>query len=224
MPTEKDSLEKLIATIRAEAEREEFSIDKPIYKKANLNPLDPILFAGDLAAKVGFFARDLGRDEVLAGQPLYGSAGRLVRNGVHLALFGKEAENDERRQKAADQILLTNTVPYKPVGNKAYSQKVKNRFRPFLERFLVCFWKGSFLIPLGTDALKWFKKYDKKLADFQADPDRFTKKIEIKLTANDGADEREITLAPLPHPSPLNQKYYKIFPQMLQERLKQISL
>ena len=39
MSKQKEPLEKLIAAIRAEAEREEFSIDKPVYEKAKRNSI-----------------------------------------------------------------------------------------------------------------------------------------------------------------------------------------
>jgi len=56
--------------------------------------------------------------------------------------------------------------------------------------------------------------------------DRFENKLTVNLTATDDqgmTDQRPITLLPLPHPSPLNQKYYRAFPGMLQKRIAQIE-
>lgn len=217
-------LQQLVKAMRTEAMREAFPIDTPVYEAAGLDPLAPILFTGNLKSSICFFARDLGRDEVIAQQPLYGAAGRLVRSGVHRAYFGQAATDSESLQKAAEQVLLTNTVPYKPPGNKAYSQKVKNRFRPFIEKFLLRHWTGTHIITLGNEALKWFTFYDKTLKDFVASADKFSevRKIVIKNTDEGESCSREVTLAPLPHPSPLNQKYYSLFPDMLQQRLREI--
>lgn len=220
-------IEQLIAEIQQEAESAEFPIDEPVYRAAGLSPTWPILYAGNLESKLCFFARDLGKDEVTARQPLYGAAGLLVRRGLYLAMFGKEASNKEDLQKILDRVLLTNTVPYKPPGNKAYSEAVKKRFRPFLERFLVLHWKGDRIITLGNEAFKWFSPYAAKgvAAEFFESSDRYTASLPITLQAKDNQGnlhQRQATLLPLPHPSPLNQLYYAQFPQMLQARLTKI--
>src|SRR5262245_46651518 len=80
MPSE--SVSDLIAAVRREADTGEFPIDEPVYRRAGRDPKDPILFAGSLEAPVCFVGRDLGKDEVAAGQPLIGAAGRLVRLGI----------------------------------------------------------------------------------------------------------------------------------------------
>lgn len=222
-------LQELIQKMQEEAEREEFPIDRVVYSSAKRNPLTPILFAGTLQSPVCFFARDLGKDEVIAGQPLYGAAGRLVRGGLHSFFYSKVADNSAEMQKAADQVLLTNTVPYKPVGNKAFTGKVKSRFRPFLESFLVDFWQGMWIIPLGTEALDWFAPYANDKAKFEVfakTEKRFQQTFEITLQTKLQGEPRtkKAMIAPLPHPSPLNQKYYELFPQMLQERLQHIPV
>ena len=223
----KNDIQKLLDGIYNEARREEFSIDKEVYESCKRDPLKPILYAGTLKSQICFLGRDLGRDEVKNAQPLYGSAGKLIRQGLHIALFGNEAVNSKELQNAADKVLLTNLVPYKPVGNKAYPVKVKKRFRPFIETLLICHWSGNLIIPLGNESLKWFRHYSKEdIAVFMKDPDRFEKTQKIILSSKiDGkVYQKTVTVAPLPHPSPLNQKYYQKFPQMLQNRLEQIGL
>jgi len=226
------SLEQLYEDIQAEASREEFPIDEAVYKSAGLDPLTPIPFAGNLDSKLGFFARDLGRDEVKARQPLYGAAGRLVRRGVYQTLHGDaeaaSAANSETLKEVLEHVILTNTVPYKPPGNKAYAAAVKKRFRPFLERLLVLHWKGDQIITLGNEAFKWFGPYGGRgeLTKFFKQPDRYelTIDVTIRATDTDGTEhERQFTLAPLPHPSPLNQTYYARFPEMLLQRLEQLN-
>ncbi len=221
------TIEELIADIQKEAQRAEFPIDEPVYHQAGLEPTLPILYAGNLASELCFFARDLGKDEVYNRQPLYGAAGRMVRGGLYQAFYGQEAKNNGELEQVLDRVLLTNTVPYKPPGNKAYIEAVKKRFRPFIEQFLVLHWQGNKIITLGNEAFNWFTPYGAKgaLKEFFTNSDRYTKSIKVTLDAKDdqwNLISREVTLLPLPHPSPLNQQYYAQFPQLLQQRLAEI--
>ncbi len=211
-------LEQLINHIQQEAERESFPIDEAIYQAAGLIPTKPILYAGNLSSKLCFFARDLGKDEINAQQPLYGSAGSLVRKGLYRVLFNKEAQTKEDLANILEYVILTNTVPYKPPGNKAYSEGVKKRFRPFLEEFLLDHWQGDQIITLGNEAFNWFIPYGKKgeLKEFFTQSDRYIQSISITLKS------KQIKLMPLPHPSPLNQQYYAQFPALLNQRLIEI--
>lgn len=217
-------IETLIDRVRQEAEREPFPIDVPIYKAAKKEPTQPVLYAGNLKSQICFFGRDLGRDEVFAGQPLIGAAGTLVREGFYLAMHRQKAKNKQELESICDRVLLTNTVPYKPPGNKAYATEVKERFRPFIARLLVMHWQGNQIITLGTEAFKWFAPYGARgeINQFFQRGDRFSANLPIVLRALDDngmEHQRKVILSPLPHPSPLNQQYYAKFPQMLQERL-----
>jgi uracil-DNA glycosylase len=220
-------IDQLIAQIYTEAQREPFPIDEPVYLGAGLDPRIPILYAGNLESKLCFFARDLGKDEVIAKQPLYGAAGKLVRQGLYRAIYGKEPGDNKDLQAILEHVILTNTVPYKPPGNKAYSEAVKKRFRPFLEQLLVFHWQGNCIITLGNEAFKWFAPYAPKgkATKFFEQSDRYTASLQVTLSATDEQgtrQERQVSLLPLPHPSPLNQQYYAQFPQMLQQRLESI--
>lgn len=221
------NINQLIAQIHTEAQREDFPIDEPVYLNAGIDPKVPILYAGNLKSHLCFFARDLGKDEVMARQPLYGAAGKLVRQGLYSAIYGKEPEDKKDFETILDRVILTNTVPYKPPGNKAYSEAVKKRFRPFLEQLLVFHWQGNCIITLGNEAFKWFSPYAPKgkVTKFFEGSDRYTASLSVTLFATDdegNKQERQVTLLPLPHPSPLNQQYYAQFPQMLQQRLESI--
>ena len=221
-------IQNLINQIYKEAEKETFPIDIPVYKSVNKEPTKPILYFGNLKSNICFFGRDLGRDEVMAGQPLIGAAGTLVRQGFYQAIHHQEAKGKQELESIGDRLILTNTVPYKPPGNKAYSMQVKNRFRPFIEQLLVIYWQGNQIITLGTEAFKWFTPYGKRgeVNQFWTTGDRYQTQLVVNLTA---ADERgsqyqkEVSLYPLPHPSPLNQQYYQKFPAMLQQRLTQVA-
>jgi uracil-DNA glycosylase len=219
------SIEELLEAIRREAERAEFPIDVAVYERAGKDPKRPILFAGSLEAPVCLFGRDLGKDEVAQGEPLVGAAGRMVRAGIYEARTGQPPPRSDRRvESALEYALLTNTVPYKPPGNKAYAESVKERFRPFVAELLGVHWKGERVITLGTEAFQWFARYAEPGAAerFWARDDRYESELLCVLVAEaDGSEARKpITLAPLPHPSPLNQRWYKQFPDLLARRLE----
>ena len=162
------TIEELREAIRAHARRGEFPIDVPIYERFKKDPFQPILYAGSLEAPICVFGRDLGKDEVRLGQPLIGIGGKLVRQGLlraWQAAGSEDAISSGSLQEAPSHALLTNTVPYKPSGNKAYSEAVKQRFRPLLLELLTRFWTGRYIISLGTEAFRWFEPY--------GDPDEF---------------------------------------------------
>lgn len=214
-----DTLDRLIADVRAEADRSPFPVDSPVYEKAGKDPLDPVLCAGNLEAPVCIFARDLGRDEVAAGQPLIGAGGRLVRLGLLRSAGLTPDPADPRLERALGLALLTNTVPYKPPGNKAYPEAVKARFRPFLARLLVDHCAEDRVICLGTEAFQWFAGYAEPgaAAAFWAREDRY--EAELPCVMRSGDRSKPVRLAPLPHPSPLNQRWYSLFPALLDARL-----
>jgi uracil-DNA glycosylase len=80
--TEKTS--ELIEAVRREAERSGFPIDAEVYERSGRDPNLPIMFAGALDAPLCIVGRDLGKDEVRAGQPPIGAAGRLVRFSIRV--------------------------------------------------------------------------------------------------------------------------------------------
>jgi uracil-DNA glycosylase len=223
------TIETLIDAVQAEARRAEFPVDTPVYRKADRDPTRPILFAGALDAPVCVLGRDLGKDEVAVGQPLVGAGGRLVRAGVYEACEGVPPPSSDRRlESTLKHVLLTNTVAYKPPGNKAYGGPVKERFRPFLAELLAAHWQGNRVITLGTEAFQWFAPYADAaaVADFWSRDDRYEASLECVLSASPqgGPPRKVLTLLPLPHPSPLNQRWYKQFPGLLARRLAAVGL
>ena len=220
-------IDDLIADVRHKAERSEFPIDLAVYEKAGRDPRDPILFAGSLDAPVCVFGRDLGKDEVARAQPLVGAGGKLVRQGLIRAFGGTTAKGaDPFLESALHFALLTNTVPYKPPGNKAYPGKVKERFRPFVSELLAVFWKGARVICLGTEAFQWFAPYAEPgaAAEFWARDDRYEADLPCEIHFEHAGREvrKTISLGPLPHPSPLNQRWYGRFPALLDARLQSL--
>jgi len=223
------NLEELINAIQTEAQSADFPLDVPVYESAKKDPTKPILYYGNLKSNVCFFGRDLGRDEVMAGQPLIGASGTLVRQGFYRAIYKENTSDRDKLMAVCDRLLLTNTVPYKPPENKAYGVRVKKRFRPFVEQLLTIHWQGNHIITLGTEAFKWFEPNTDKetFNQFWADKDnRYHQSIEVNLTSIDNQGNtvhKKTLISPLPHPSPLNQRYYRLFPGMLQARLASLE-
>jgi uracil-DNA glycosylase len=227
-----ENIRDLLEDVQREAERADFSVDAEVYRRAGRDPKRPILFAGSLDMPLCIVGRDLGKDEVRAGQPLIGAAGRLVRSGIVRSREESQSSgenrprNDLALEEALKHALLTNTVPFKPIGNKAYSGAVRERFRPFLERLLVAHWKGQSVITLGTQAFAWFTPYGDE-AEFRtagAAEIRFQKVFRCKLPGHNdkGVSKAKFVMVyPLPHPSPLNRRWFSRFPEMLAERLRQ---
>jgi uracil-DNA glycosylase len=228
-----EKISELIEAVRREAARAVLPIDAEVYERSGRDPTLPIMFAGSLDAPLCIVGRDLGKDEVRTGQPLIGPAGRLVRAGIIRARQQKLPANQDRPsdgaplEEALKYALLTNTVPFKPIGNKAYSKAVRERFRPFLERLLVDHWKGHRVITLGTQAFEWFEPYGEE-AMFQTDgvtAVRFEKTFRCMLPGHDDRrvrNDKTLIVYPLPHPSPLNRRWFSRFPSMLAARLDEV--
>jgi uracil-DNA glycosylase len=220
------SLQDLLNAIEREAIRAEFPIDIAAYNEVGKNPSKPILCAGSLHAPICVFGRDLGKQEVAEGEPLIGSAGRLVRAGLFKRLVGEEPPIANRSlETVLEHALLTNTVPYKPPGNKAYAKLVKERFRPYIAELLVKHWMGTRVICLGSAAFDWFAPYGEPAA-FRSFWDQGDGRYQSDLTRvlTSEGHSKTITLCPLPHPSPLNQRWYRRFPELLALRLESARL
>lgn len=204
-------------------------IDVEVYERFGKDPLEPIVGLGPDDARVGFFGRDPGRDEVQHGEPFIGAGGQLVRKALYRRLHGGAAlPNFEASREIGRDFFWANTVPYKPVGNKAWSTRVKQRFQPPMAQLLVEQWRGEALITLGREAFLWFgllqsRETRDRLDAFWLREDRFTSSIAITLAAPSGK-ARELQLYPLPHPSPLNATWYGRFPGLLDARLEQLQV
>ena len=221
------TIAELLEAVRLEAIRADFPVDRAVYERSAKDPSVPVLFAGSLHAPVCVFGRDLGKDEVAVGEPLVGAGGRLVRAAIYHDRRGEPPKpTDKRIPSVLEDVLLTNTVPYKPPGNNAYSDAVKERFRPFVAELLVGHWTGTHVFSLGNQAFEWFARYSDPglAAELWAKEDRYERDLPCVLTAEiDGRIRRKsIALGPLPHPSPLNARWYAKFPGLIARRLERI--
>lgn len=216
------SLVTLLQRIEAEAQLGNMGVDQAVYEEAGRRVTEPVLLgSGSVSAQVGIFGRDPGRTEIELNEPFIGKGGQLVRAGLYRAACGGELPDLATSVAVGSQVFWANTVPYKPIGNKAWSVKVKRRFVPFIRELLVEHWQGHELITLGNVAFDWFRlaapELKTQLREFWSSEERYSSSLEICLQG------KSIRLHPLPHPSPLNAKWYPQFPALLDARLAQLK-
>lgn len=211
-----EPLARLEREIEIEARRADFDVCVETYREAKRDPRVPILCAGALRARWCAVGRELGRDEVLAGEPLIGMSGRRFRRAAHEALLGPAPKTEREFRAVLGDVLLTNLVPYRPVDNEAYDRVTVDRFRPFLERLLAEVWTGDTVLALGQHATLWFAPYAASGAVEALWKDagaRFRDTLPVTIRG------RELTLAPVPHPSPLSP-FKSEFATILARRLR----
>lgn len=202
-------------------------IDTAVYEAFGKDWRDPVIGLGAKDTRIAFFGRDPGREEVQHHMPFIGAGGQKVRGAIYQHLYGKPMPDFKASLEVGKGFFWANTVPYKPIGNKAWSMKVKKQFQPLVADLLLHAWCGRDIITLGREAFLWFtinqtREVKQQLEAFWEREDRFTSFTEMELSAPDGAS-RPIRLYPLPHPSPLNATWYKRFPELLIHRLEQLN-
>ncbi|MDR9454862.1 MAG: uracil-DNA glycosylase family protein [Spiribacter sp.] len=202
-------------------------LDHAVYEQAQRDPRSPIFGLGAHDAAIAFFGRDPGRDEVHAGVPFIGAGGRQVRRVLHQRQHGDELTDRAAAIAAGEPYFWANTVPYKPLGNKAWSMAIKRQFQPLVATVLHHCWSGSQVITLGREAFFWFgigqtPDMRARLEAHWADPQRFETSLAISHAGPDGV-ARTLALHPLPHPSPLNATWFKRFPGLLAARLETLE-
>ncbi|WP_181297534.1 uracil-DNA glycosylase family protein [Pseudomonas sp. Q2-TVG4-2] len=201
-------------------------IDVAVYEQFEKDPLEPIIGLGRADAPLAFFGRDPGREEVRYGEPFIGGGGQLVRRGLYRHLHGEDMPDFEAGRALGEAFFWINTVPYKPLGNRAWSVVIKRRFHPLMQGLLIENWRGRDIVTLGREAFLWFgmeqsREVRRQLEAYWQREDRFTAHFDIELATEQGA-MRTFRLHPLPHPSPRNLTWFKRFPALLETRLQQL--
>lgn len=193
-------------------------VDRSAYAAAGKDPCEPIFGLGPADANIAFFGRDPGREEVEVGKPFVGAGGRQLRGVLHT----------RNPDTAGEAYFWANTVPYKPIGNKAWSMAVKRQFQPLVAEILLTQWQGSHVITLGREAFFWFaiaqsKTLGEAIKAHWESANRFTQSLPIEYQGPEPVQGRTLTLHPLPHPSPLNAVWFKRFPELLTQRLESLE-
>jgi uracil-DNA glycosylase len=201
--------------------------DVDVYTLAGRDPDEPILGLGPRTSPIALFGRDPGRHEVIRGTPFVGAGGLKLRSGLYRAAHGGASPPDaEAAIAAGNSYFWVNTVPYKPVENKAWPPAVVRSFAPLVAELLLTAWDGVDVIPLGDGALRWFGGFDRAtkaaIDAFAARDDKFSVFLEVDLRVAGFA--RRLRLHPLPHPSPLNATWSSRFPGLLDARLRSLGV
>lgn len=208
-------------------------IDREAYDTFGRDWREPIFGLGPRDARLCIFGRDPGRTEVEHALPFVGKGGQLVRAALYRHGHGAEAAVPDFTASVAAgrEVFWLNTVPYKPVGNRAWSMAVKRRFQPWMAELLLDAWQGRegerTVIALGREAFFWFgiaqpAEVGAALDAFWAEGDaRYRRTLRIGYQLGDVTSA--ITLAPLPHPSPANAVWFARFPGLMHERLTALS-
>ena len=205
------------------------SIDLTAYAAYGRDWRVPVLGLGPANAPLCIFGRDPGRTEIEHQLPFIGRGGQLVRAGLHRHRLGlneaSSAPSFDESVAAGANVFWLNTVPYKPVGNKAWPMAAKRRFQPLVAELLLRAWRGRTVIVLGREAFFWFgigqpAQTGDALRDFWKREDGYTATLAIDY--QHGGLARRLLLAPLPHPSPANAVWFKRFPALLAARLDQL--
>lgn len=209
-----------ISALRAIA-KDLTAIDREVYSTFGVDPLKPIIGRGDPSARIAIFGRDPGREEVRHGIPFIGTGGQKVRRVLHKLLFHHDMPDFQASIDAGKFVYWGNTVPYKPIGNKVWPMSVRRAIQPIIVDLLVHEWRGADILTLGRVAFDWFGLFSTEnkalLIDHWNHPKCFERPISLSICAQ--GKTKILRLHPLPHPSPLNAKWSKYFPDMLSERL-----
>lgn len=201
-------------------------VDLAAYGAAGRDPREPIVGLGPPDAALAIFGRDPGRDEVQHGLPFVGAGGQKLRRGLWQHRHGGPMPDFAASIAIGQTCWWANTVPYKPVGNKAWPMAVKRRFRPLMAELFLDHWTGTDVLTLGREAFLWFGidapgPEREALEAFWQREDRFDSHHPTPIVL--GARRRMLHLWPLPHPSPLNATWYRRFPELLAARLETLD-
>ncbi len=203
-------------------------VDTAVYDAAGRDRREPVFGLGPRESRIAFFGRDPGRDEIHHGVPFIGAGGRQLRRVLYRRHHQGEMVTTDQAMAAGEPYFWLNTVPYKPLGNKAWSMAVKRRFQPLVAAVLTELWAGEDVITLGREAFFWFAIHQpgglqQTLMHHWQQPTRFETSLTIDYSTPSG-ETRCLRLHPLPHPSPLNATWFKRFPDLLEHRLDELEV
>lgn len=201
------------------------NIDRRAYLDCGRDPRAPVLGLGPRDARICIMGRDPGRAEACAGRPFVGAAGQRIRPILRACLSAGAAFDATQAAPEDAHVFWLGTVPYKPLGNKAWPERVRRSFYPLLRDLLLGEWDGVDVITLGTQAFEWFSMEQpeeelQRLRQFWNRDDRYEASTSVSLRGIHGS--REFRLHPLPHPSPANALWYARFSDLMQNRLRSI--
>ena len=124
---------------------------QPGYTLADLAPLgraatQPVVYRGDPRAPLMVIGEGPGTDEDIQGQPFVGRAGKLLDRMLGAA-------------GVSDRVLITNTVFWRPPGNRTPTPAEQAICAPFLER-IIALVQPRMLLMVGAASAKSLLKQE----------------------------------------------------------------
>jgi uracil-DNA glycosylase len=110
----------------------------------NLQDNTPIIYGGNVDARIMVIARDLGRDEVIQRQPLIGRAGQLFRSVA-------------KYYDLLNDMYLTNLIPYKPVKNIVFEEEIRGNYLDLLREQIKII-RPKIIMTLGKESLETIRE------------------------------------------------------------------
>lgn len=207
-------------------------LDRSAYAAAGKDSLVPVMGLGLPTATLCIMGRDPGRAEIAAGAAFMGPSGRVLRR-----MLMEQTAARSTGDKSADgegtgcnrppaSLFWLNTVPYKPIANRAWPLAVQRLFQPLIRDIMLMQWHGDRVITLGNQAFRWFgigqpANEQARMDTYWSGGRRYLDPLRV-LVAN-AKRRRWLTLYPLPHPSPANAVWRERFPALLQRHLDALA-
>ncbi|TAL87830.1 MAG: uracil-DNA glycosylase [Candidimonas sp.] len=207
-------------------------LDRFAYAAVGKNSSIPVMGLGPPNAPLCIMGRDPGRAEIAAGAPFMGPSGRVLRRMLTAqptphSTDDESAGNESARcHRPPTALFWLNTVPYKPIANRAWPLAVQRLFQPLIRDIMLLQWHGNCVITLGNQAFHWFgigqpSGQQARMDTYWSGDRRYLDPLRI-LVANTQT-QRWLTLYPLPHPSPANAVWRERFPALLQRHLDALA-
>ncbi len=202
-------------------------LDRSAYAAVGKDSSVPVMGLGLPTATLCIMGRDPGRAEIAAGAPFMGPSGRVLRRMLTAQTPARSTDGKSAGCNTPPASLFwLNTVPYKPIANRAWPLTVQRLFQPLIRDIMLSQWRGDRVITLGNQAFHWFgigqpPGEQARMDTYWSGDRRYLDPVRI-LVAN-AKRRRWLTLYPLPHPSPANAVWRERFPALLQRHLDALA-
>ena len=189
--------------------------DLDAYTAADLSPDTPVFGLGPRDAAFAVLGRDPGRDELIHRTGFIGASGRKLRDPLVARWLGNTHPTLDDRLRVGERVYWVNTVPFKPVGNKAWPESVRAACAPWVKAVLLHGTDAKDVLAFGQQAVQWFG--EAATAHLARGDGAWG--TSFPHTLSDAAATRRVRVWAMPHPSPLNVRWARAFPDLYQRVL-----
>jgi uracil-DNA glycosylase len=186
--------------------------DLEAYHAAGLAPDEPVFGLGPSDAAFAVLGRDPGRDELRHRTGFIGASGRKLRDPLAARWLGVDRPTLADRLRVGERVFWLNTVPFKPIGNKAWPEAVRAACTPWVRAVLLHGCDAVNVLAFGQQAVQWFG--EDATAHLAQGEGAWGRPFEHVLT--DATRTRRVQVWAMPHPSPLNVRWARAFPDLYQ--------